>query len=122
MSEQTCIRSLETWKEREKMKEGKRKGEKEREGRVRLKNRMKNRDSLSMCIRAYVSVCTCEPLKEKIKERKKKKDKEENILNAGKCKVMLLNGEEGLECQVHIDGVRLEHFSQFKYLGCVFDE
>ena len=37
-------------------------------------------------------------------------------VNAGKSKVMVLNGEEGLECEVHIDGIRLEHVSEFKYL------
>ena len=35
---------------------------------------------------------------------------------------MVLNGEEGLECEVHIDGIRLEHASEFKYLGFVLDE
>ena len=40
----------------------------------------------------------------------------------GKGKVMVLNGEEGLECEVHVDGIRLEHVSEFKYLGCVLDE
>ena len=29
--------------------------------------------------------------------------------NAGKGKVMALNGEEGLECEVCIDGIHLEH-------------
>ena len=29
--------------------------------------------------------------------------------------MMVLNGEERL-------GIRLEHFSEFKYLGCVLDE
>ena len=43
-------------------------------------------------------------------------------VNGGKSKVVLLNGEEGLECEVHIDGIRLEHVSEFKYLGCVLDE
>ena len=32
-------------------------------------------------------------------------------LNAGKSKVMVINGEEGLECEVHIDEVRLKHVS-----------
>ena len=27
-------------------------------------------------------------------------------VNAGKIKVMVLNGEEGLECEVHVDGIR----------------
>ena len=35
---------------------------------------------------------------------------------------MILNGEEGLECEVHVLGIRLEHVSEFKYLGCVFFE
>ena len=43
-------------------------------------------------------------------------------VNPGKSKVMVLNGEEGLACEVHVDGVRLEHVSEFKYLGCVLDE
>ena len=43
-------------------------------------------------------------------------------VNAGKSKVMVLNGEEGLECEVHVDRIRLEHVSEFKYLGCVLDE
>ena len=43
-------------------------------------------------------------------------------VNAGKSKVIILNGEEGLECEVHVDGIRLEHVSEFKYLGCVLDK
>ena len=39
-----------------------------------------------------------------------------------KGKVMLLGGEEGLECEVCIDRIRLEHVSEFKCLGCVLDE
>ena len=35
---------------------------------------------------------------------------------------MVLNGGEGLECEVHVDGIHLEHVSKFKYLGCVLDE
>ena len=42
--------------------------------------------------------------------------------NACKSKMMVLNGEEGLECEVHVDGIHLEHFLEFKYLGCVLDE
>ena len=42
--------------------------------------------------------------------------------NAGKSKVMVLGGEEGLGCEVCVDGIRLEHVSEFKYLGCVLDE
>ena len=43
-------------------------------------------------------------------------------VNAGKSKVMVLNGEEGLEFEVHVNGICLEHVSEFKYLGCVLDE
>ena len=35
---------------------------------------------------------------------------------------MVQNGEEGLECEVHVDGVRLDHASEFKYLRCVLDK
>ena len=47
---------------------------------------------------------------------------EEVKVNAGKSKVMVLNGEEGLECEVYIDGICLEHISEFKYLVCILDE
>ena len=43
-------------------------------------------------------------------------------VNAGRIKVMVMNREEGLEGEVHVDGVRLEHVSEFNYLGCVLDE
>ena len=36
--------------------------------------------------------------------------------------MMVMNREEGLECEVHIDGIHLEHISEFKYLGCVLNE
>ena len=42
--------------------------------------------------------------------------------NAGKSKVMVLGGGEGLECEICSDGIRLEHVYEFKYLGCVLDE
>ena len=37
-------------------------------------------------------------------------------------RLKVLNGEEGLECEVHEDGIRLEHIPEFKYFGCVLDE
>ena len=43
-------------------------------------------------------------------------------VNTGRSKVMVLNREEGLECEVHVDGIRLEHVSELNYLGCVLDE
>ena len=43
-------------------------------------------------------------------------------VNAGESKVIVLNGEEGLESEIHVDGIRLEHVSELKYLWCVLDE
>ena len=40
-------------------------------------------------------------------------------VNADKSKVMVLNEEEGLECEAHIDGIFLEHVLEFKYF-CLF--
>ena len=42
--------------------------------------------------------------------------------NVGKSKVMMLGWEEGLECEVCVNGIRLEHVSDSKYLRCVLDE
>ena len=33
-------------------------------------------------------------------------------INASKSKVMAMNEEKGLECEVHVDGIRLEHVSK----------
>ena len=41
-------------------------------------------------------------------------------VNVGKSKVMVLNGEERLVCNVHIDRIHLEHDLEFKYLGVCF--
>ena len=38
-----------------------------------------------------------------------------------KSKVMILNREEGLEFEVSVDGIRLEHVLEYKYLGCTLD-
>ena len=43
-------------------------------------------------------------------------------INAGKSKVMVLGGEERLECEVCVDGIRLEHVLEVKFLGCVLNE
>ena len=43
-------------------------------------------------------------------------------VNAGKCEVIVLNEEEGLECEVYVDRIHVEHVSEFKYLGCVLDK
>ena len=37
-------------------------------------------------------------------------------VNSGKSKVMVLNGEERLECEVYVNGIRLEHISRV-YFG-----
>ena len=43
-------------------------------------------------------------------------------LNEGKKRVMVMNGEEGLESNIHIDGTHLEQVSEFIYLGYVLDK
>ena len=63
-------------------------------------------DDLRVMVGRFVNVCRRRGLK----------------INAGKSKVMVMNGEEGLECEVHIDRIRLEHVSEFNYLECVLDE
>ena len=40
-------------------------------------------------------------------------------ISPGKSMVMVLGWEEGLECEVCIDGILLEPVSEFIYLGCV---
>ena len=36
--------------------------------------------------------------------------------------MMVLGGEEGLECEIYVDGAQLEQVSEFKYLLCVLGE
>ena len=43
-------------------------------------------------------------------------------VNDGKSTVIVLGGKEGLECEVCVDGTKLDHASEIKYLGCVLDE
>ena len=43
-------------------------------------------------------------------------------VNAGKRKNMVLNREVGLDGEVYVGWIPLEHFSEFKYLICVLDE
>ena len=43
-------------------------------------------------------------------------------VNVNKSKVIVLNGVEGLKCEVHIDGMHLEYVSTFKWLDCILDE
>ena len=43
-------------------------------------------------------------------------------VNPGNSKVMIMKGDEGLECEVHKDGICLGHVFDFKYLECVLDK
>ena len=43
-------------------------------------------------------------------------------VNAGKSKVMVLGWEEAFDYEVCVDGIRLEHVSEFKYLGCLWNQ
>ena len=43
-------------------------------------------------------------------------------INAGKNKVMALGRDEELEGEVCVDGIQLDHLSEFKYLGYDLDE
>ena len=36
--------------------------------------------------------------------------------------MVVLNGKEGLECEVYVDGIRLDHFTEFKFFEYVLDE
>ena len=49
-------------------------------------------------------------------------ERRELKVNAGKSKLMVLNGEEGLDCEMYVNEILLEPVSEFKYLGCVLDE
>ena len=40
-------------------------------------------------------------------------------VNSVKSRVKVMNGEEGLECEVYVDSTCLDHVSEFKYLRCV---
>ena len=40
-------------------------------------------------------------------------------VNAGKSKVVMLSEEEGLECEIHVDGEQLEHVNQAHMLPSV---
>ena len=44
----------------------------------------------------------------------------EEVVKSSKSKVMGLNEEDGLECQVRVCVMRLEHVSEFKFLGIYF--
>ena len=43
-------------------------------------------------------------------------------VSADKSKLIVSGGYEGLVCEVLVDGTRVEHVSDFIYLGWVLDE
>ena len=55
-------------------------------------------DNLRAMVGRFVEVCRTRDLK----------------VNVGKSSVMVLNGEEGLECDICVDRIRLEHVLEFK--------
>ena len=42
-------------------------------------------------------------------------------VNADKSEVIVLGGEEGLECKIRVDGTRLELMSEFKIFKVCFE-
>ena len=60
-------------------------------------------EDLNVVVGRFVEVCRRRGLK----------------VNADNSKVMVVDGEEGMKCEIHVDGARLEQVSEFKYLGCV---
>ena len=40
---------------------------------------------------------------------------------AKKSKVIMLGGEEALECEIHVDGMHLEIVPEVKFRGCILD-
>ena len=53
------------------------------------------KENLRAMVRCFCEVCRRRSLK----------------VNAGKGKVMVLGGEERLECEIYVDGMRFEHVS-----------
>ena len=43
-------------------------------------------------------------------------------VNTGKSKVVVLGGEKGLECEICVSSIHLEHVLEFKYFGCFVEE
>ena len=68
---------------------------------------MESEEDLREMVERFAEVC-------KRRERMK--------VNAGNIKVMVPNGEEGVEFEVHVDEIRIEHVSEFKYLVYVLEE
>ena len=63
-----------------------------------------SKEDLRAVVESFVEVCRRRGLK----------------VNAGKSRVVLLGGEEGLECEVCVNGILLEYVSEFKYLRFFF--
>ena len=63
-------------------------------------------EELRLMVRCFVEKCRRRGLK----------------VNADKSRVMVLGREEGLECEVYIDRIRLEQVLELKYMGCVLEK
>ena len=63
--------------------------------------RGESNEDLRAMVERFVGVCIRKGLK----------------VNTGMSKVMVMNGEEGLQCEVYVDGIRLEHFSELNIWG-----
>ena len=63
-------------------------------------------EDLTAIVEQFVKVCRRKGLK----------------VNTSKRKVIVLNIEEGLEYEVHVDGICLEHVFEFKYFGFALGE
>ena len=66
----------------------------------------KSEEGQKVIVERFVEVCRGRVLKVK----------------ADMSKVMGTDGDEGLECEIRVDGTRLEQLSEFKYLGCALNE
>ena len=63
----------------------------------------KSEEDLRVMVERFIEVCRRGGLK----------------VNAAKNKMMILNGKEGLECEIKVDRMQLKHIPEFKYLGYV---
>ena len=93
-----------------------RRGERFQEGRERRLPDLLNADDLVLCGESEKDLREMVGCFDKVCRRRGLK------VNAGKRKVVVLGREEGLECEVCIDRIRLEHVSKVKNLGCILDE
>ena len=91
---------------------------------VRFLRMVEGRDCLASCMQNDLVLCgeSKEDLRVMVGEFAEVCRRRGLKVNAAKSKVMVLNGEEGLEYEVHVDGILSEHVSELKYLGRVLNE